>query len=449
MTAVSTTFQLSVVAPAQTVVGAIAQEMAAARPTGAMWSTELSTESSRYLAASHPLRPASSRLVNEPMNRSGGGYQAFTTLTDPAGTGFPPMRGFNLSSTQLLMGKAGPYSTHWDADFGGNGVGAFFLCNGTTGRYAPSMTLTRYDSATDEFRCWSGPYYSGVQGSASDLQALWPNHGEAHNFGGTAIVPPTRRLYRVVTKSSPSGQPYYLAWVSLDDPTIRGVHPEQLPSGFDKCIIEYFPEMGAAGSLVLMVRNPGPDQATYRLDIATDSLTGLAPNGSTLAARQVTYMPAVCYCNGALYFSAQNPGNQWERLNADGTLTTSLPPTPVEMNEAAQWMDGDDPPEYLLQQGRHTEMAALGTKIYAFYPGELNTVGAVYCYDTVAEAWSEVDTMVPWDTSQVPVADQGTTNSHAFRHGFTVAPIPSLGVVFVAQQWDTYETRAYLWKPPA
>jgi hypothetical protein len=418
-------FQVTVQAPVtpptgSSVLSAIRDSLVAASPSAPMWSIELPTTTNKFLAATHPSRPVGATTINQGIGTDGSGSGANRAL-----------KGWNDASFELLMGAGGPYSSHWDST-----TSEWWMSYGTTGWFPWSQTAVRYQAARDEFRHWT----ASSQGA---LDGLWHPYGQAHNFGMSCIDPIGRKLYRTLrpetystTVPQADGQiavsgTYKLCWLSLDNPTVRGQIPGWVQGyGANHLPIEFHPGIGASGSVIMFGFNPQTTRAFYRFDVATQTYI------SDLPSMALYKRPALAYCNGAIYGASNQPGNVFWRLNANKTVTTTLAPTPVPMNA-----DGNSPAPPDMRQ---TQFAALGTKIYAFYPGDpvVNVgQGPIYCYDTIADTWTQVDQMVQ---HLIPL-DSFATYGRSI--GFTVAPVPELGVIVCAQSVNSSTDVAMVWKP--
>ncbi len=403
-----------------------------------MWSFELDTATSRYLADTHPSRPAGATKIMDKINDFGPLWTPGDSAANPAGNA--AFRGRNNGvSTQLLTGAGGPYAGHYDPV-----ARRYWTLNGTTGSSDASLTAVAYDSDRDEFRHWRASEES--TSTAYVASSLFPGWGGPHNFGQSCLDPVGRKLYRLLNRfeydtglGDPVGD-YRLGWMSIDDPTQRGMSDVWVPAAGNYPPIEFVPFWGEQGSVVVCLFGADTTPNWRRFDIATQTwiqdinLTVSVPN-----------MPAVTVCNGALYVVGHSAGsvNRFIRVNADKTMTLVTPP-PVLMNGRAlpstDWY--------------HVEFAALGTKIYAFYPGDPNVVdnfGTVYCFDTLANgglgSWTVVDTMVQ---KQLPYLSENT--SSGLYVAFSVAPMPELGCVFYAQAvsltgGDSGVDVALIWKP--
>ncbi len=391
-----------------------------------MWSVELPTASSRFLAESYPspTRPADATKINDRIGYDGSG------ATSAAGAN-RAFRGQKSSSYNILSGKGGPYSSHWDSV-----NGEWWLSYGTTGWETWAQTVVRYQASRDEFRHWQA---ASIGDTAT---ALWNPYGQAHNFGMSCIDPVGRRFYRMLRTDtygqtqpdggvSPNGY-YILCWINIDNPTQRGVIPQWVPGSGNHLPIEYFPNLGGpAGSVVCFHFNAGTTRQWYRYDCGTGQYVYDLPN--VLHGRR----PPIAYCNGAIYgvnpsTSISPTGGMW-RLNANKTFEYLTPP-PVLMNAEANGTVTDN-------DNLHTEFAALGTNIYAFRVEDPAVgEGYVYKFDTLANggmgSWTLVDRMA-----------QGLMGATLGGTSFSVAPVPELGVIVMAHSIPTDQDVAVIWKP--
>ncbi len=413
MTARTFTFQVSApTAPTGSVLSSITAELQAASPSAPMWSVELPTASSRFLAQSHPSRPSDATTINQAIGTNGeasGPNRAF--------------RGWNPSSTQVLTGAGGPYSSHWDST-----TGEWWLSYGTTGWNPWSQVVIRYQSSRDEFRHWQASSEGASDG-------LWHPYGQAHNFGMSCLDPVGRKFYRTLrpqtwAATQPNGEfapqgSYKLCWIDMDNPSSnRGTVPGWVTGHGTHLPIEFFPELN---SVVFFRFNPDTTQPLFRFDVGSQQYVYDLP--SVLTGRR----PVLSYCNGAIYWVSNNAC--W-RLNADKTLT-SLGAPPVEMNG-----NGNSPTPSDL---KHTEFAALGTKIYAFRCGDMSTGGNgdVYEWNVLTNVWTRVDDL---PHRLIPEYTAGYTAFAPIAH--SVAPVPELGVIVCALRLTDNTDCAFVWKPP-
>lgn len=383
MGATTTQFTLTVTAPAQTVIGKIADDLNSAFPSTPGWSDELGT--SYYLADNHPDRGSGTK-INDLIDRSGGG-------ADAAG-----LRAFNAySATGLAYGTLNGWAgkAHYD----GSG---FWYLSGTTGDAAHSQTAVRYSRDTDEFRHWQGANGSG---------GIFP-HGAPHNFQQTCFDPVTRRLFRLT--GGVTNQTNRVAWFNVDDYT-SGEFTASYPAGAQISsypAVAFLPSVGVAGSVVVLRRAASGYNAPIRFDVSEQTwytdITGAVHTSDVCAV--------VCEHGGYIYFSFGQDGGVMHRLGSSKAVETLGTATPVVMDSSKPAGFAD----FAL-------WAPMGDYIYAFCAS-----GAIYRYDTVAQTWS---------------AQLDTLPSRYIASNFTVAPIDDLGVFAFVTMATAFTEKALVWKP--
>lgn len=437
----TTTFTLTVTAPATTVLGDIVAELTAEFGTAAAWSNELTDTTKRYLVDSHPLRDPSTPKINDLIDSWGG--------VEPLTGSRRTLQAYNTSnmSTQILAGAAGPYAASgWDSQTG------MWHVAGTTGSNAYSQTIANYNPATDGIKHWQG------SSEGDNSSALWPLGG-AHNFGSSALDLKGRKIYRLLSNSAQNGG--QMAWAYIDDLRAgldranarRGINTtDALGCYLDPMI--HFPDAGAAGQIFVMnwSRNSTPVWPCF--DCATDQWV---PANDFAPPLPMAALPVRAYYDGYNYIAANLPGNIFWRVDAAGNFT-EMAPTPVPMN-------GWSYVQYVFSGGTewdgqynlfNAQFVAMNGSIYSFFPGDQSVAGyygAVYRYDIAGDYWEGPIDQLPQQAIGVPFSTPGAGYTAIFV-AYSVCAVPELNCVIFMQNRGglvnpSTSDVAVVWKPPA
>lgn len=388
------TFELSIVNTSS-----VAGEIAALLSSG-QWSSQLATP--RYLGVS------SSPTVSDRIDWRGGG-------AEPAG--MPAFFARNDSGGTITLLIYTGRSLFRDA----NG-GEIWYFAGTTGWDAGEMTAIRYRLADDTFRHW--------QGLTEDGDGIFFPYGCSHGHEENCIDPATGTMYRFLTSASDPALVYedtrnHLGIWNPDTQTgttvpfptssLRGVYPVT-------CWVDGLGATSVFGS----GSSAGLAYPAYAYNgTSWTTVPAQVPLGGTDGS-------AACTHNGIAYFTSglsDNSGVEGYRFYALGSngLITAKAPTPVIMtrgNAALRFDERYDPNKAMF--------VPLGQYIYAFHQ---NT--NIYRYDTVSDTWSGAIGTTPWTPGQLS--------------SVTLAPIPTLGVVYAARNVSSTVapdcTVVQLWKP--
>ena len=305
MTTASTTLKISVAAVDKTVIGKVAQALAAASPGAPAWSgAEIGVGS-----------------LNSSVH-----YWGEPAAGSPVEHGRPPFHAPNgVSDAYNILDWGG--KAHWDRT-----RGEWWFSGGPTGNQDPaSPTVVRYRPADDTFCHW--------QGESSGVGGIWPPYGHAHSFDACDLDVAGRKLYRHL-KPKDGQLPYNYHIGVFDIDTCKS----EVVDG-DQSFADYFPTLSfMPGSRVLHVIYSGAGYNSIRR-LNVDSRTWLAdlkgPDGDRGAS---------VYFNGKIYATTGAAKNFYAIL-PDGTIENKAA-TPVAM-------DGS-------YSATHAILCPLGDHIYAF-----------------------------------------------------------------------------------
>jgi hypothetical protein len=394
---------VNVQTPSATFAGQVAGELASQFPLTPAWSSELSTP--RYLGVSTLNSPVPSQGDTGPLN-------------------FVPFKAPNSSYSDVAIGWTGKSSYH---DARG---GEVWYSGGTTGRSCGTQTLVRYSLSNNEWRHWQG---NSAFDRASSCFDFW---GAPHNFGAASLF--NGKLYREMPEQTDNRIPGFpappagsfedrRAVAVWDTATKTGTvirQPFGLRTGTGTYPpLEIFPEMGAAGSIVILWGgNPAKilsydfNTQTWRADI----------DGPMVGAD----IGPVIYHNGEIYFAQGFYGTEFYRMTWNGSTASfqTLASPGIAMPNGGE--------NGIVQ----FELVSLGGYIYAF--GNR----AIHRFDPEANGRAGAWTM---NYDQFSNMLNNKTD-----HGFTIAAIPALGAVMFTctkgvdvpyLQVNTSESQ--LWRP--
>ncbi|MCU0295348.1 MAG: hypothetical protein MUD05_04745 [Candidatus Nanopelagicales bacterium] len=441
------------------------------------YSYQLADPAWRWLAETHPARPAGNQTFNDPVDHWGLETTAVIRDADPlnARRWHESYNNLPANSRQLLCGLGGPSQSYWDST-----AHEWLHIAGTTGSADTTHGLMRYRAETDTFSKYSGRGYL-PEGGLDRTYCLWPGRGGAHNFSGCSFDPVRRRLYRVLGQHNVGiGSPVQVCYADLagmnTDPNNRGwlgtLGPE-IPSNLSWPQSRFAPDRGPMGQIFCLFTSSGMTTPKV-FDVATQSWSSVGwsstfpspPAGNDPVNDTTPFVPrfpATIYYEGYDYIATLVDGeNQTWRVplpaNPSATDGSDIPPPEKNLAPCPVAMDASG-----YATGTHTNLTAMNGKIYAFHNDQEwdleNPVrdGGVFAY-TVPTApgdpgsWARVGDI--WDESlRALLETQGTSlldpaPMDRASYQCTAAAIPELGVVLII--WQPYSVHAvgFLWKPP-
>lgn len=456
-------FSFTVTTPPPVTGQAVMSQIAAAMPPGT-YSFQLPDPAWRWLAETHPARPAGNQTFNEPVDHWG--LETTATIRDVDGVGRRWHEGYqNIPSTnrQLLCGLGGPSQSYWDS------IGReWWHVGGATGQRDFTHGIMRYRAETDTFSKFSG------RGQDDRTVTLWPGRGGAHNFSRSAFDPNRRILYNVLGLHNVGIlSPILVCYANvgsansdLNDRSWLGTLGVEIAGG-NWPQARFIPNRGALGQLFCLFTGDRNPRTPKVFDVATRTWSSVgwsaafpSPPAGNDPTRLSVRFPATIYHEGYYYIASLVDGeNQFWRIpmpaNPSTTNGSDIPPPETNLAPCPVPMDASG-----YATGTHTNLAALNGKIYAFHNDTqwdmANPVrdGGIWAYtpDSGAGSWARVGDI--WDESLYALLrTQGTSilaPAEPTRPGYqcTVAAVPEEGAFFIVAQPYQFQAVGFLWKPP-